>query len=97
MCDRKGRVVCTFCKESPNISAFDIHEWVNKHRRMDENAVTTIQIDRPKRQVFVNLHRHIRYRHYLTAQKVQRYITVEQVGYLGSVFAPPAGAGGSSE
>lgn len=62
MCDRNGTVMCTFYKESPKISAFDTHEWVNKHRRKDENEVTTIQIDGPKRKVFIILHRHVHQR-----------------------------------
>ena len=52
-------MVCTFYKESSKISAFDIHEWVNKYRRMDENEITTIQIDGPKRQVFITWSKNI--------------------------------------
>jgi hypothetical protein len=54
MCERKDTVICTFDKGSPKISAFDIHEWIREQLRFDENEVT-IQIDGPKRQVFIKL------------------------------------------
>ena len=53
MCERKDTVVCTFDKESPTISKFEIHEWTYNHLILDENEVKIIQTDGPKRQVCV--------------------------------------------
>jgi len=52
-CERKYTVVCTFDKEIPKILAFDIHQWIYGHLRMNEIENTTIQTDGLKRQVFI--------------------------------------------
>jgi hypothetical protein len=51
--ERKDTIVCAFDKASPKISAYDIHEWIHKKLRLEPEEVTTIQIDGPKRQVYI--------------------------------------------
>jgi hypothetical protein len=51
--DRKDTIVCTFDKRSPRVTAYDIHEWIHQELHLDTEDVATIQIDGPKRQVFI--------------------------------------------
>jgi hypothetical protein len=37
--------MCTFEKHGPEISAFDIHEWIYEQLQLEEHEVATIQID----------------------------------------------------
>jgi hypothetical protein len=45
--------VCTFDKDSPRITAYDIHEWIYTKLRLESEDVATIQVDGPKRSVFI--------------------------------------------
>jgi hypothetical protein len=53
MAERQNTVVCSFDPSSPRITAYDIHEWLHKTLRIQENTVSMIQIDGIKRQVFI--------------------------------------------
>jgi hypothetical protein len=55
MSERRNTAVCTFDPTGPNISAFDIHEWINDTLRILEQEVTVIQMDGPKRQVYIKM------------------------------------------
>jgi hypothetical protein len=55
MTERKNTVVCTFELDSPRISAYKIHEWIHGSLQIPEEAVVMIQIDGPKRQVYIKL------------------------------------------
>jgi hypothetical protein len=55
MTERKNTVVCTFETGSPRISAYDIHKWIHGALEVSEETVVMIQIDRPKRQVYIKL------------------------------------------
>jgi len=55
MAERHKTVVCSFDPSSPRIIARDIREWVHATLRIPEHKVTMIQIDRIKKQVFINL------------------------------------------
>jgi hypothetical protein len=55
MVERHNTVVCTFDTASPHISAFDIHEWLHDVLRLQEHTVRMIQVDGPKRQVYIKL------------------------------------------
>jgi hypothetical protein len=54
MGERQNTLVCTFDPQSPRISAFEIHEWIHEQLRVDETAVTMVQIDGPRRQIYIN-------------------------------------------
>jgi hypothetical protein len=51
MTERQNTLTCSFEPRSPRISAYEIHEWIHEHLRIQEQEVTMIQIDGPKRQV----------------------------------------------
>jgi hypothetical protein len=47
--------VCSFDKDSPRITAYDIHEWIYTKPSLEPDEVMTIQVDGPKGQVFIKL------------------------------------------
>jgi hypothetical protein len=47
--ERHNTVVCAFDPASPKISAFDMHEWLFEELRLQEQDITTLQIDGIKR------------------------------------------------
>ena len=55
MVTRQNTIVCTLDPTSLRITAFDIHEWIHKTLRLPEQKVSMIQIDGPKRQVYIKL------------------------------------------
>jgi hypothetical protein len=54
MSDRQNTIVCAFDQRSPSITAFHIHEWIQETLRQDEDEINMIQIDGPRRRVFIN-------------------------------------------
>jgi hypothetical protein len=52
--ERQNKIVCAFDLKSPRISSYDIHEWIYAQMRLDENEVTMVQIDGPKRHLYIN-------------------------------------------
>ena len=55
MADRLNTIVCGFDPTSPRMSALDIHEWIYEKVRIPESGVRLIQIDGPRRQVYIKL------------------------------------------
>jgi hypothetical protein len=55
MGERQNTLTCSFGPKSPRISAFEIHEWIHEQLKIPEHEVAMIQIDGPKRQVFIKL------------------------------------------
>ena len=53
MSERRNTVVCSFDPKSPRISPLDIREWIYEHLHVPENLVTMVQIDGPRRQVYI--------------------------------------------
>jgi hypothetical protein len=53
MGERRNTIVCAFDLKSPRISAYDIHEWIYTQLKLEENEVTMVQIDGPKRHVYI--------------------------------------------
>ena len=51
--ERRNNLVCSFEHQSPRISALEIHEWIRDVLRAPESTGTMIQIDDPRRQVFI--------------------------------------------
>ena len=55
MAERHNTIVRTFDATIPRKSAYDIHEWIHQVLRIPEHAVSMIQIDGTKRQVYIKL------------------------------------------
>jgi len=55
MAERQNTLTCAFDPKSPRVSAFEIHEWIHDQLRIPENEVQMIQIDGPRRQVFIKM------------------------------------------
>jgi hypothetical protein len=51
--ERKDTAVCIFDKASPRITAYEIHEWIYTNLHLETEDVVTIQIDGPRRQVYI--------------------------------------------
>jgi hypothetical protein len=51
--DRQNTIVCCFDLRSPRITAFHIHEWIHTALRLAEDDVQMIQIDGPRRRVYI--------------------------------------------
>jgi hypothetical protein len=46
-------VACSFDKNSPRITAYSVHEWIYDTFRLPEDDIAAIQIDGPRRRVYI--------------------------------------------
>ena len=53
MTDRQITIICAFDQRSPRITAYHIHEWIHEKLRLEEDEISMIQIDGPRRRVFI--------------------------------------------
>jgi hypothetical protein len=53
MGERQNTVACSFDKTSPRITAYSIHEWIYDSFRLPEDDIAAIQIDGPRRRVYI--------------------------------------------
>jgi hypothetical protein len=53
MAERENTLVCTFDAQSPRITAYDIHEWIYETMHLKGTDVAMVQIDGPRRQVYI--------------------------------------------
>ena len=53
MSERQNTVVCSLDPKIPRISSLYIHEWIYEQLHVPENVVTMVQIDVPRRQVYI--------------------------------------------
>jgi hypothetical protein len=53
--ERQNTFVCAFDPQSPRISAYEIHEWIYEKMCLRESEVNMIQIDGPKRHVYIKV------------------------------------------
>jgi hypothetical protein len=53
MSERQNNLVCIFDLKSPRITAFQIHEWIYETMKLPETDVSMIQIDGPKRHIYI--------------------------------------------
>jgi len=60
MCDRKNTLVCFFDMRSPRISAYHIHESIHDNLHLEEEDIRTLQIDGPRRRVYIKFHSELR-------------------------------------
>jgi hypothetical protein len=65
MSDRQNTLVCAFDMGSPRITAFQIHKWIYEKMQLPENDISMIEIDGPKRRVFIKFANTERMQHVL--------------------------------
>jgi len=53
MTDRQNTIVCCFDPRSPRITAYQIHEWIHENLHLAEDDVRMIQVDGPRRRVYI--------------------------------------------
>jgi len=53
--ERQKTTVCEFDQSSPRISAYQIHEWIFESLRFPEADIRAIQIDGPRRRVYIKI------------------------------------------
>jgi len=53
MSDRLNTIVCGFDPRSPQVNAFHIHEWIYEKPHIAEENKRMIQIDGPRRRVYI--------------------------------------------
>jgi hypothetical protein len=53
--ERKNTIECIFDALSPKISAYRIHEWIHSDLKLTKDQVRMIQIDWPKRRVYIKM------------------------------------------
>ena len=51
--ERRNTIVCIFDQHSPNITAFHIHELIHHTLQLEEDEVSMIQTDGPRRRVYI--------------------------------------------
>jgi hypothetical protein len=56
MNDRQNTVVCTFTHSSPRITAHQIHDWIYDTLQLLESDIRMIQIDEPRRHVYIKFY-----------------------------------------
>jgi hypothetical protein len=56
MKERQNTIVCTFYPSSPRITAHQIHDWIYDSLRLPESDIRMIQIDGPRRRVYIKFH-----------------------------------------
>ena len=55
-------LVFIFDQRSPRITAYQIHEWLHEHLRLQEDEIRMIQVDGPRRRVYIK---------FVTSEKMQ--------------------------
>ena len=75
--ERQNKFVCAFDPQSPRISAYEIHEWIFDTLCLRESEVVMIQIDGPKRHVYIKLSDPSRMQDILRQQQASRISTHE--------------------
>ena len=66
MCERQNTLVFTFDLRSPRITALQIHEWIYEQLRLREDDIRMIQVDGPRRKVYIK---------FVTSDKMQTVLT----------------------
>ena len=56
MSDRLNTLVCIFDPSSPSISAYNFHERIQDKLRLMEEDIQVIQVDGPRRRVFIKFY-----------------------------------------
>jgi hypothetical protein len=53
MSERQNTITCAFEPRSPRISAYEIHEWIYAQMCLEDQEILVVQIDGPKRHVYI--------------------------------------------
>jgi len=53
MAERQHTIVCAFDQRSSRVSALDIHEWIYETLQLKTTEVCMIQIDGPRRHIYI--------------------------------------------
>ena len=62
MTERHNTTVCIFDQRSSKITAFNIHEWIHETLQLEEDEVSMIQVDGPRRRVYIKFVNEMRMR-----------------------------------
>jgi hypothetical protein len=55
MTERQKMIGCAFDQRNPRVSVFDIHEWICETLHLQDHKAVMIQIDGPRRHVYIKL------------------------------------------
>jgi hypothetical protein len=69
MSERQNTLCCIFDRRSPSITAYHIHEWIHDQMGLQEYAVSMIQIDGPRRRVYIKFVNTLKMTRILSATK----------------------------
>jgi hypothetical protein len=92
MGERQNTVVCIFDPKSPRISAYNIHEWIFESLRLEEEDLFMIQVDGPKRHVYIKFKNTDKMQQVLNGNKEQHVFKHEN-GDISKVQIEHAGMG----
>jgi hypothetical protein len=92
MSERQNIIVCAFDIRSPRISAFNIHEWIFETLRLAEEDLSMIQIDGPRRHVYIKFKNSDQVGTFLNESEGQREYKHDN-GVISKVKIEPAGMG----
>jgi hypothetical protein len=53
MSERQNTIVFALYATRPRISAYEFHEWIYAQMFLEDQAILMMQIDRPKRHVYI--------------------------------------------
>jgi len=54
--ERQNTIGCAFDPSIPRITAHQIHDWIYESLRLTESDIRMIQIDVPRRRVYMKFH-----------------------------------------
>jgi len=66
MTELRNTIVCIFDHNSPKINAYHIHEWIHDTLQLEEDEVSMLQIDGPRRRVYIK---------FVTEMQMQRVLS----------------------
>jgi hypothetical protein len=89
---RQSTLVCAFDPQSPRITACDIHEWIYGTISLQENEVAMVQIDGPRRYVYIKFRDYPRTQEILRSSKGQGEFRHTN-GEISRVLREAAGSG----
>jgi hypothetical protein len=92
MSDRQNTLVCALDMKNPRISAYHIHEWILEKLNLPEEELNMIQIDGPKRHVYIKFKNTERMQQILTDTEGQMKFKHDN-REISKVTIEPAGMG----